>query len=191
MSKDTFKAWNIDKRPIYSRMPKEQVGTSYNDYIATDWLLSYWDKVFIECYDKLEDLPRQFNPLECDEEYLDFLAPLCGWSEPYWSGDYPPESKRQLLANSYSLIWKDKGSLTVLSFVLNALFINHIIFIPGSFILGYSQLGVDELGASGWEFEILLPVTYAQNGYEFRLTRKIASLFSPLWCKYQVRYDDI
>jgi hypothetical protein len=188
---DSYQAWKIDKRPIYSRMPKEQVGTSYHDYIATDWLTAYWDKIFIECMDKLEDLPRQFDPELCDEEYLDFLASICGWTAPYWSADYPPESKRVLLKNSYSLIWRDKGSLTVLSFVLNSLFIDHRIFIPGAFILGVSQVSVNTLGAAGWEFEILVPRRYPENGYEFQLTLKIASLFAPLWCKYQVRYDDL
>ncbi len=188
---DAYTAWKIDKRPIYSRMPQEQVGTSYKDYIATDWLLSYWDMIFVKCADKLEDLPRQFDPLFCDEEYLDFLAPICGWTNIYWSADYPPESKRLLLSQSYKMIWSNKGSLGVLSFILNALNIDHRIFIPGTFILGYSQLSTDQLGSSGWQFNIYLPKKYTLNGYEFKLTEKIAKLFSPCWCLYTIEYDSI
>jgi hypothetical protein len=186
---DAYTAWKIEKRPIFSRMPEEQVGTSYKDYPATDWLLAYWDKIFVECADKLEDLPRQFDPLLCDEEYLDFLAPLCGWTGEYWSADYPPESKRLLLSQAYKLIWSNKGSLQVLSYVLNALFIDHRIFIPGTFILGYSQLSVNTLGSSGWQFTIFLPRKYIFNGNEFKLTSKMVKLFSPCWCLYDIKYE--
>lgn len=188
MVKDGFIAWREQKKPIYSRMPSEQEGSSYQDYKATEWLLSYWDQSFVDSLLKCEDLTRQFDPLFCDPDYLDFLAPLCGWTPPYWDSAYPVQSKRFLLSQSYSLIWSNKGSREVLSFVLTALEIEHKILIPGSFILGTSQVSMDQLGSGEWEFDLVLPRKYIFNGKEFKLAKKICILFVPAHVLYRVRY---
>jgi hypothetical protein len=189
MVKDGYQAWRELKKPIFSRMPSEIEGSSFQDYIATDWLLNYWDVEFVKSLEKCEDLVRQFNPTLCDPEYLDFLAPLCGWTPPYWDVSYPTESKRVLLSASYYLIWANKGSREVLSYVLNSLGINHRIVTAGSFILGISQVSVNELGTGSWEFEILLPLIYPLDGYEFKVTAKIAHLFAPAWVSYVIRHE--
>lgn len=186
---NSYQAWRIEKTPIYSRMPELQTGISYKDFPATKILLNYWDSIFVECLDKLEDLVRQFNPELCDEEYLDFLAPLCGWTEPYWSGDYPPESKRLLLKNSYTKIWNRKGTKDCISFVLTSLGIRHRIIIPGNFIIGVSQVSIDPLGSTPYTFYVYLSNTYELDGYEFKLTDKMCQLFAPVWCEYLIDYD--
>ncbi|MBD2452240.1 hypothetical protein H6G76_35105 [Nostoc sp. FACHB-152] len=178
----TYQAWQTG-RPIFSRLPEV-----YQENPVADWLTEYWDELLTQNKAKIDDLPRNLDPTTCDENWLDFLAPLCGFTGEYWDKSWKTSSKRLLLANSYTLIWKNKGSREVLSFVLNALGIEHEIWTGSSFILGVSQVSIDKLGSGAWQYKVLLPSRYAQEGYEFKLARKINRLFGPLWCKSEVRY---
>lgn len=182
----SYEAWQSGE-PIFARMPDEN--NSYRSNYVVKILLDYWDKVLSQCARALDGLPRQFDPEFCDVNWLDFLAPLCGWTAPYWDTNYPESAKRVLLKNSFSFIWAQKGSRDVLSFILNALGINHIIYIQGSFILGQSTLGTDQLGLDPWDFAVLLPREYIRGGYEFTLAEKMTKLFSPCWCRRTVAYD--
>jgi hypothetical protein len=175
-------------RPFYTRLPSETPNT-YQGNDVVDWLCSYWDEIYHSTQLKLKDLPRQFDPEFCDPEYLDFLAPICGFTPPYWDKNFSISSKRLLLKNAYTLIWKEKGTLNQLSFILTALNIDHKIITPGSFILGEGQLNISPLGSGGWQFLVILPVKYAENGKEFLLTKKIVSLYSPIWCKWEVQIE--
>lgn len=180
---NTKQAWDTG-RPILSRMPN-----IYIENEVTDYLTAYWDDLLIENKAKLDDLPRQLDPTLCDVNWLDYLAPLCGFTGEYWDASWPVSGKRQLLANSYTFIWPNKGSRLVLSFVLNALGVNHRITTGQNWIIGKSQLGVDTLGSSPWEYQIKLPTYYKLNGQEFKLATKINKLYGPLWCKSQILYD--
>lgn len=180
---DTYKAWIVEKRPIYSRLPD-----AYHDNQVANWLTDYWDELLVNLKEKIDDLPRQLNPMLCDEVWLDFLAPLCGFTSDYWDISWSVESKRILLANSYSFIWKNKGTKLVLSFILNTLGIDHEIWQGSDFILGSSQVSIDRLGDAAWEYKILLPAYYSSDGYEFQLARRINNLFGCIWCKSEVRY---
>ncbi|MBD2515181.1 hypothetical protein H6G93_09205 [Nostoc sp. FACHB-973] len=176
----TYEAW-ASGRPIFYRLPEV-----YQENEITDWLTYYWDELLINSKLKVDDLPRQLNPEICDANWLDFLAPLCGFTGEYWDKDWSTNSKRILLKNSYSNIWPNKGTRQVLSLVLNALDIEHIIWSGSNFVLGVSQVSVDPLGSTGWTYKILLPLKYQPNGYEFKLARKINKLFGNLWCESEV-----
>jgi hypothetical protein len=154
-------------------------------------LTAYWDELLISLKTKVDDLPRQLNPLLCDANWLDFLAPLCGFTDEYWDSTWKASSKRLLLANSYTLIWRDKGSKEVLSFILNALEISHDIWTGSSFILGTSRVGINSLGVAAWDYKILLPSQYNLDGYEFKLANKVNRLFGPLWCRSEVTYKHL
>lgn len=172
----------MNNTPFYSRLPQE-TPEIYQGNSVVSWLCSYWDDLYYSTQEKLKQLPRQFDPEFCDEEYLNFLAPLCGFTAPYWDDDYLVGSKRLLLKNAYTQIWSNKGSLNQLSFVLTALNIEHRIITPGSFIIGEGQLNIDPLGSGGWQFTVLLPEKYNEGGEEYLLTRKIVDLFTPAWCE--------
>ena len=171
------------ERPIYSRLPE-----TYTDNNIADWLTHYYDELLIQLNTKIDDIPRQLNPALCDPVWLDFLAPLCGFTPDYWDVKWTVAAKRTLLSNSWSYIWKNKGTKEVLSFILNALDIEHEIVQGSDFILGKSQLSLDSLGESAWEYVIYLPTSYEPNGYEFQLTRRINSLFGCYWCRSSVEY---
>lgn len=178
----TYEAWSTG-RPILSRLPEV-----YQDNEVSDYLTIYWDELLTSLKFKIDDLPRQLSPLTCDDKWLDFLAPLCGFTGNYWDTNWKPSSKRILLSNAYLFIWKNKGTRVVLSFVLNALEIEHLIWEGSNFILGVSQLDKTSLGNAAWEYKILLPGKYKLNGYEFKLAEKINKLFGPLWCGSEVTY---
>lgn len=178
-----YSAWVVSQRPIFSRLPQV-----YQDNEIADWLTSFWDQLLVDVKAKYDDLPRQLNPLTCDPEYLDFLAPILGWTSEVWDKDWPVNSKRQLLANSYTLIWPDKGSQRVLSFILTALEVDHDIEITGSFRLGISEVG-DELGLIPWDYTIYLP-DYYKNQPQEALTQKINSLFGPVWCDSRILFEE-
>jgi hypothetical protein len=179
-----YEAWVVEKRPIYHRLPE-----CYKDNPIADWLTQYWDALLIEVKEKIDDLPKQLDPQTCDEEWLDFLAPLCGFYGDYWDRQWTLPAKRTLINNSYTLIWKNKGSRDVLSFVLDTLGIEHKIWVGQSFVLGVSQVSIDRLGNAAWEYKILLPDKYASDGKEFKLARKINKLFGCLWCRSEVVYE--
>lgn len=178
-----YVAWVVSQRPIFSRLPQ-----AYQDNSIADWLTAFWDQLLVDVKAKYDDLPRQLNPLTCDIEYLDFLAPILGWTDEVWDKDWTVDSKRQLLANSYTLIWPEKGSQKVLSFILTALKIEHQIEITGSFRVGISDVG-DEIGLIPWDYTIYLPDYYRRQPQEV-LTRKINSLFGPVWCDSRILFEE-
>jgi hypothetical protein len=178
----------MNNRPFYSRLPSETPNT-YQGNEVSSWLGSFWDKLYFDCQQKIKELPRQFDPETCDEEYLDFLAPICGFTAPYWNKGFPVDSKRLLLKNAYSLIWKDKGTLNQLSFVLTALHIDHKIITPGSFILGDGLLNISPLGSGGWQFLVVLPSKYKENGREYLLCKSIIELYTPIWCDWSIEIE--
>jgi phage tail-like protein len=180
---NTKEAWQSG-RPIFSRLPN-----IYKENPLADNLVIYWEDVLVDAKNIVDDLPRQLNPLLCDANWLDFLASLCGFTGDYWDKEWAEESKRVLLANSYSFIWPNKGSRQALSFILNALFIEHKIYVEGAWVIGTSQLGIDQLGSSNWTYQILLPLKYNLEGVEFSLANKINRLYGPLWCKSEVIHD--
>lgn len=180
---DTYSAW-ISGRPIYSRLPE-----CYKEGEIADWLTAYWDDILIETKAKVYDLPRQLNPLTCDSNWLDFLAPLCGFTGEYWDKDWDVTAKRKLLDYSYLSIWANKGSKETLDLVLNCFDINHVILSEGDFVLGASKIGQQPLGTTPWEYTIYLPSSYL-GLYKADLTRKLNRLFGPCWCESQIIFDN-
>lgn len=178
----TQTAWNSGK-PISSRLPEV-----YQENEVAEYLTQFWDELLVGTKLKIDDLSRQLNPLECDENWLDFLAPLCGFTEVYWDKTWGAGAKRLLLHNSYSTIWPNKGSKEVLSLVLTCFNIQHLITSRGDFIIGSSSVG-DALGTSAWEYIIYLPTIY-RNKTQQKLTEKLNILYGPCWCSTEIIFNN-
>ncbi|MFN6460541.1 MAG: phage tail protein [Nostoc sp. DedVER02] len=178
----TSESWATNK-PIYSRLPE-----CYQTNEVTEWLTDYFDELLVDTKAKIDDLPRQLDPLLSDPEWLDFLAPLTGFTGDYWDKTWATETKRLLISNSFINIWANKGSKEVLSLVLNCFGIQHLITSRGNFILGTSTTG-DPLGTSAWEYIIYLPTAY-KYGNKFKLTQKLNSLYGPCWCSSEIIFND-
>lgn len=181
----TAEAWETG-RPIYSRLPG--INGGYTDNAPADWLTDFWDGLLVALKGKIDDLPRQLNPDTCDPDWLDFLAPLCGFTGEYWDKAWSEDRKRSLLRNSYTLIWSNKGSEAVLSFLLDTFDINHEIWLGDSFLLGVTELP-GTLGSPEWQYYILLPLQYLRESVEFRLVEKLNRLYGPVFADSTVAYD--
>jgi hypothetical protein len=183
---DTYEAWK-DGRPTFNRLPG--INDGYTGNPVADWLTDYPDQIFAGLLYMADVVSyRQVDPLVCDETWLDLLASLCGWHGEYWDRAWPVNSKRILLANSYTVIWPNYGSSSTLSFVLGALGILHVIQEGQSFIIGRDEVG-EALGAIAWDYDIILPTAYF-NTPRLKLTQRIDSLFAPIWCTSQILFDD-
>ncbi|MBD2168071.1 hypothetical protein H6G04_27170 [Calothrix membranacea FACHB-236] len=180
----TYQAWVVEKAPIFSRLPEV-----YRDNQVTGYLTTFWDELLIATKDKIDDIPRQLNPLTCDANWLDFLAPLCGFTGIYWDKNWLESHKRNLLFNSYTKIWNNKGSRECLSTVLRCFDIAHEIASKGDFIFGQSKLGVDPLGRSSWEYVIYLKELYRDTPV-VNLVNKLNTLFGPCWCRSEIQFND-
>lgn len=181
----TFDAWR-DGRPVFNRLPG--VNGGYSDNEVADWLTRYWDELLTTLSLGVDDVPRQIDPLTCDVFWLDFLAIPTGWVGLYWDTTWPESAKRLLLAASLDFIWPRKGTREVLSFVLNALAIEHVIQEGESFLIGRNEVG-DALGEVAWDYTIVLPTRYQNTPVE-REARRIDSLFGPLWCSKRLVFSD-
>lgn len=180
----TYEAWSSG-RPTLARLPG--INEAYSGNNVADWLTDFPDRVLTETKTKVDDLPRQLDPLTCDEEYLDWLSGLCGWYG-IWDEDWDSDAKRLLLSRSYDLIWRNKGTLEVLSFVLTTLGIQHIIQPGTAFIIGINEVG-DEIGTNAWTYQIVLPPNY-YGREETKITERINELFGPVWCSSQIVYEE-
>ncbi|AFY49020.1 Phage tail protein (Tail_P2_I) [Nostoc sp. PCC 7524] len=176
-------AWQTG-RPIFSRLPEV-----YQENAIANYLTAFWDELLVNNKARIDDLPRQLNPLTCDANWLDFLAPLCGFTGEYWDRKWQDNFKRNLIASSYQRIWSNKGSRECLSTVLICFKIPHNIATMGDFILGQSKLGVDPLGSLAFKYIIYLRSSY-QGTPEVKLVEKLNKLFGPCWCKSEVIFDD-
>jgi|694.fasta_scaffold01920_16 phage tail P2-like protein len=185
MTTEVYKRWYIDNKPASGLLPG--INGGYTDNEISQWLMAPFDRTLVEIRDKIDDYPRQLNPLTCDPIILDFLAPMFGFTDQYWSTTWNVNTKRSLLNNAFSLIWPKKGTSLVLSFVLNAFDIKHIIQEGQSFIVGRNVVG-DPLGTISWDYKIILPYEYYATPKEV-LTKKLDYLFGPCWCSKEVVYS--
>jgi hypothetical protein len=147
-----YSRWYIDENPVSGLLPGVNGGYSEND--VTRWLTSPWDSLYLKVRDDIDNFSQQLNPETCDEEYLDFLAGLCGFTGVYWDRNWDVGAKRKLLTRSQDLIWRYKGSSIVLSYVLNAFNIKHLLQQGESFIIGIDEVG-DEIGVVAWDYKII------------------------------------
>lgn len=183
---NTYEAWR-NGRPVFNRLPG--INGSYQANVVADYLAQFPDTELTSAKSKaLDNIRRQVDPLTCDVSWLDFLSSICGWHGDYWDRSWPEASKRQLLANSYSLIWPKYGTSEALSFVLNTLGVTHLIQQGQSFIIGREAIG-DALGAIAWEYDIVLPSAFF-NSDAHRLAERIDRLFGPIWCRSRIIFDD-
>lgn len=185
MSNELYRRWYIDNKPASGLLPG--VNGGYTDNVVSQWLMSPPDKLLLEIRDKIDDFPRQLNPLTCDANMLDYLSAMFGYTGEYWDRTWPESAKRQLLAQAFPLIWPRKGTSLVLSFILNLFDIKHIIQEGESFIVGRNVIG-DPLGVIAWDYKILLPYKYYATPVE-TLTRRIDYLFGPCWCTRELVFS--
>lgn len=185
-SNTTYQRWFEEERPVKGLLPG--INGKYTENLVADWLTQPSDNLLIGLQNLFLAYGEQLNPLTASAEYLDFAASFCGFTGQYWDRNWPIEAKRQLLLLSFELIWPRKGTAEVLSYVLNAFGILHIIQQGESFIIGRNVVG-DELGTIAWDYTIILPDYYYQTP-NAKLTEKLNFLYGPCWCTNDIIYDN-
>lgn len=172
--------------PILGRLPG--INGKYSDNDVAKYLTAYWDELLVQTKGKVDDLYRQLDPLTCDEEWLDFLGFISGFSEGYSLSNYPVEAKRLMISRAFDLIWPNKGSKAVLEFILDALEINHSLWAGENFLAGITELPAT-LGGNEWRYYIRLPLIYLPNSDEFLRVELVKDLYGPVYADGGVCYD--
>lgn len=172
-----------NSRPIRDRLPGTNGG--YQNEVC-EWFTAYWDDEVVALLDYLDNF--DVNPGTCEARFLDWLAAMFGFSGVYYNTTWPESTKRALLARAFDLIWPNKGSSMVLSYVITSFGIPVVITEGTAFILGTSEVG-DSLGDIAWTYTIYLPTRYFRSPTEV-LVRELDRLYSPAWCKGEVVFDD-
>ena len=185
----TADAWNSG-RPIYNRLPG--VNGGYFDEESdnpADWLTVFWDELLVASKALVADVrDRQLDPQQCDVEWLDFLAALCGFTEDYWDPTWEESWKRQLISESFTNIWPNKGTQQVLERLLEIFEINASIWQGSRFILGLTTLpGL--LGSPEWRYYIRVGLEYERTSQQFKLAQRVNRLFGPAYCESDIVYE--
>jgi len=185
------RAWIVDERPIYSRLP--QISQRYkaeNPENPSNWLTRWFDELLVGTKTKIDDLPRQLNALTCDADWIDFVAYLSGFSGEHWDKAWSMATKRAI-ASKANWIWSNKGTKAVLEYILNAVNLSAVIWLADDAVFDVDDLDVASFGEPQYQYFIQVPFSYDRNGAQFRLAEKINRLYGPIVCDSAVCYDGI
>jgi hypothetical protein len=185
--------------PIHDRLPGENEGyrkdeswdghdPSVDPPIAR-WLTEPWDALLMESKGKIETIyTTHLNPLTAEPENLDWLAQLHGFTGEYWSVDWDVAVKRQLIANSFTKIWENKGSRSLLEWIFQTFGLETRIYLYGEFLADINVAG-DVLGGEALQYWLLVTLKYLRTSDEWKLLEKLNRLYSPVCCNSRVTYD--
>jgi Phage tail protein (Tail_P2_I) len=183
---NTYEAWNT-RKPAQSRLPGFSNKTKTDPLVAA--IVSYWDNFLI--YQKTQvDLLRDqnLNALECEPEYLDFLAPLHGFSGQFWDRNWPISAKRKLIDGAFKIIWKRQGSEDSIHYVLNCFDILNQVVTVNDFLVDISEVG-DPIGDLAWRYNIYLPTQYENTPIE-KQVQNLDYIFGVGYCEKFIIFDD-
>lgn len=181
-------AWVDEQRPIYARLPKiNQRYQAENPENPTNWITRWFDELLVQTKTTLDDLPRQLNALTCDEEWIDFVAYLGGFTGEYWDKSWPLGSKR-LIASEANWIWSNKGTRQVLEYLFAALNLDVTIWAGEQFYPDVTPLPAF-LGEPTYQYWAIVPITYLRTSPEYRLADRINRLFGAVVSDSRVVYD--
>lgn len=186
-------AWETG-RPIYHRLPiaegRYQVHPDDTELEpVSDWLTTPLDANLLEVKAALSYFYRDYlDPLTAKIENLDWLAQLVGFTGEYWETSWTEAQKRTLIKDSLAYIWENKGTRSLLEYLLEVFAIAGRIYQLGQFLAGRNVAG-DTLGGENLEYFLLLPLRYLRTSYEWRLASKINRLYSPVFVDSKVMYS--
>jgi hypothetical protein len=177
--------WETE-RPIRYSLPG--LFGKYSENAATDYLTLYWDKLLVDSKAKIDGLDEQLSPLTCEEDFLPLLAVLSGFTGEYDITNYPAEAQRNLIDQSYSFIWRYKGSQMVLLYVLQQLNFDALVWSGARLIAGETQVP-HTIGKQGFKSFVLLPIKFFRQTQEWELAESIVELYSPAYSDCSLCYD--
>jgi hypothetical protein len=174
-------------RPVRYSLPGLFGKYSEND--ATDYLTRYWDNLLVESKAKIDSLDEKLCPLSCGEEnFLPLLAVITGFVGEYDITNYPIEVQRNLIDQSYSFIWRWKGSEKVLLYLLGQLGFNAVVWTGARLLAGETEVP-HTIGKQGFKSFILLPIKFFRQTPEWELAESIVDLYTPAYSDDRLCYD--
>ncbi|MBW4443074.1 MAG: phage tail protein I [Plectolyngbya sp. WJT66-NPBG17] len=175
------KAWR-DGVPFTGNLPEV-----YQESEVSGWLSGTWDRFLIELKARIDEVAlRQLDPDTCDEQWLDYLAALSGFTGDYWDSTWTPATKRVLIRNGLNYLWRLRGTQQVLEFVLQLFLGDRFdVWQETEFLAEVSILDAD-LGEPEYRYFVRLPL---ELGSEFNLARKLNRLYGAAYCDSDVVYD--
>lgn len=178
--------WNTGK-PIFDRLPGEQ--EQYTDNSVALALCTPWDELLMSTKDKVDNFYRDFlDPVTAKPENLDWLGQLAGFSGEYGIATYPAAIKRQLIAR-FDYIWLNKGTRSLLEWLLQIFSIDGQIYQIGDFLADINK-AEDVLGGDPFRFWIRLPLKYLRTSNEWLLSEQLRQLYSPIYGESKVVYQE-
>lgn len=195
----TPEAW-ASGRPVFGRLPDD-----YRANQLTDTLTAHIDEQLTEVLTWAKNSKTIVDPVTAPVEWLDLLAVLAGWYPKYWVKGWSEQTKRCLLANSYGTdnriltpretvlgvqggIWANKGTITVLQYVLDAIGLLTKVLTQGDFVIGTNEVG-DVIGIAPWTIAIKVPASYPSSPRISEI-ELILKWFKPLYVKHLYLVDN-
>lgn len=175
-------AWS-EGRPVFKRLP-------YNGYQNNDLVdhISNWvDFRLSQASALLQNFYKEVSPYTAQDSSLDYLAWLVGLSGQYWDRTWSSLVKRQMIRLAHPVLWKQRGTDTVLRTVLDIHEISYNIWTDGNLQLPFVLSGT--FGTPKLRFYLRLPITYPRSGPVFREARRTVANFSPALVQKGVCYD--
>lgn len=169
-------------RPIYTTLPE-----IYSEFCSLDrltdsaYLVEFWEKIYIFWNHNLDNLlsfDGDYNKLTVNQ--LVSLAPFFGYSGSWFNTNWTKEQMIKMFYGVYHspYIWRNRGSLTVLNYVMDALNIPGNLSKRSGFIAGISMAG-DICGSPDQgEYIMYIPENMNPNAYDALMW--VSSRFIPL-----------
>jgi hypothetical protein len=172
-------------RQIFDRLPID----GYQNNENVDWLTVFWDDLIDYLKSDICDdyFPKQLNPLDCEPIWLDYLAPLLGFSSKYWKTNWEVLTKRKILEKA-NWIHSNRGSRNVIEFFLD-------IFVPSSYIWisDYFRAGLTVLpgfiGNLSFQYFVIMPLNYGRLSNFWKEGKKIIEDYAPAYTEGILCYD--
>lgn len=184
---EIYSRWVEEERPVGGLLPGEANGSlSYSE--GVDWLTAPIDKELSSLLKLLKLYPNIFNPNVCEEKWLDFIAPCCGFVEDYWDTKWTASQKRWMLLNSYKFIWSYRGTEDVLKAVLNNFNLLYDIWKDGGAIIPFT-IGDALIGLRKMRFFVRLPLKIFRNSPQWRLAETLTRQYSAVGVEKKVCYE--
>ena len=159
----------------------------YSNNIVAKAALAIYDDIFSKLKNDIEIVEKYLDcEVEPPEKWMDFILNISGFVDEYFNVNYPVSFKISLIKRA-NWIWKNKGTIEVLEYILNSYGIQCEVENTSSFIIGLSKVG-DRIDIFPYNFSVFYnPDTVDENLKN--QGRELIKLYGPLVCNYEFIAD--
>lgn len=175
-------------RPIFNRLP-----SAYRDdndgANASNYLTAFWDELAVEIRTKVSGFYDTYlDPASAPEDWLDWIAQLCGYTEEFWSPAWDARIKRQLIADSYKRIWVERGTQAGIDYWFDTFELDTYNPVDPSktvYLIDYFKAGETSapytVGGEAYRWYLRLNESEKRGNPTWKQAAQIAGINSPVW----------